>query len=54
MIGLQLGTIKPQFTILSIYFTITTNKNFLIKTNDVNVEIFEDCSFKVHHWHHHL
>ncbi len=54
MIDLQFGTIKPEITILSISFPITSNKDFLIKINDVNAEIFENSSFKAHHWHYHL
>jgi hypothetical protein len=54
MVGLQFGIVKSQFTILSIFFPITLNKDFLIKTNDVNVQFIKDCSFQGRHWHHHL
>lgn len=54
MVGPQFGIVKPQFTIMSISFLITLNKDRLIKTNDVNAEVFEDCSSIVHHWLHHI
>jgi len=53
MVSILNASLKPQITILSNLFPITSNKDYLIKSNDVSTMFSDDFISLIHHWLHH-
>lgn len=53
MVSTLNASLKPQITILSTFLPVTSNRYFVIKSNDVSMNFFEDFIALIHHWLHH-